>query len=130
MFEIECKIGDKKEIMFCVFGQKGKSGGGTLFGVGGQYGEEKPTFECFCEDEINDKIASKLGIKKEKIIWEEKNDLYFNNTRQRFVASLLALTSFGSYNSGYTARSSRPNSTKGETSYSQKTLSEIRRLGL
>ncbi len=71
LFEIECELGDKKERMFCVFGQKGKSGGGTLFGVGGQYGEEKPTFECFREDEINDKIASKLGIRKEKIIWEE-----------------------------------------------------------
>ena len=43
---------------------------------------------------------------------------------ERFVASLLALTSFRSYNTGYTARFTRPNSTKGGTSYSPKTLGE------
>ena len=44
---------------------------------------------------------------------------------ERFVASLLALTSFGSYNTGYTARFTRPNSAKGGTSYSPSTLCEI-----
>jgi len=42
-----------------------------------------------------------------------------------FVASLLVLTSFGSYNTNYTARFTRPNSAKGGTSYSPKTLSAI-----
>ncbi len=37
---------------------------------------------------------------------------------ERFVASLLALTSLGSYNTGYTARFTRPNSAKDGTSYS------------
>ena len=44
---------------------------------------------------------------------------------ERFVASLLALTSFGSYNTGYTAHSVRPNSAKGGTSYSPNTLYEM-----
>ena len=44
---------------------------------------------------------------------------------ERFVASLFALTSFGSYNTGYMAHSVRPNSTKGGTSYSPMTLYEI-----
>ena len=37
----------------------------------------------------------------------------------------LALTSFGSYNTGYTAHSVRPNSAKGGTSYSPNTLGVI-----
>jgi len=44
---------------------------------------------------------------------------------ERFVASLPALTSFGSYNTGYTAHSVRPNSAKGGTSYSPSTLGVI-----
>jgi len=46
---------------------------------------------------------------------------------ERFVASLLALTSFGSYNTGYMAHSVRPNSAKGGTSYSPMTLGEMLR---
>lgn len=45
---------------------------------------------------------------------------------ERFVASLLALTSFGSYNTGYTAHSVRPNSAFGGTSYSPNMLGETR----
>ena len=47
---------------------------------------------------------------------------------ERFVASLFALTSFGSYNTGYTARFTRPNPAFSGTSYSPKTLSEIARI--
>jgi len=46
---------------------------------------------------------------------------------ERFVASLLALTSFGSYNTGYTAHSVRPNPDFVGTSYSPIPLSEIGR---
>jgi len=45
----------------------------------------------------------------------------------RFVASLLALTSFGSYNTGYTAHFIRPNLSYGQTSYSLKPLYAIKR---
>jgi len=69
LFEIECKIGENIEKMYCVFGQKGESGGITGLGFGGQYGKNEPIFECFSQSEINDKIARKLGIKKENIRW-------------------------------------------------------------
>ena len=38
-------------------------------GFGGQYGKNEPTFECFSQSEIDDKIARKLGIKEENIRW-------------------------------------------------------------
>ena len=47
---------------------------------------------------------------------------------ERFVDSLFALTSLGSYNTGYTVHSVRPNSAKGGTSYSPMTLGEISRV--
>jgi len=69
VFEIECKRGEKTEKMYCIFGQKGESGGISGLGFGGQYGKDKLTFECFSQSEIDDKIARKLGIKKECIKW-------------------------------------------------------------
>jgi len=69
LFEIECKIGERTEKMYCVFGQKGGSGGISGLGFGGQYGKNEPTFECFSQSEIDGKIARKLGTKKENIKW-------------------------------------------------------------
>jgi hypothetical protein len=44
---------------------------------------------------------------------------------ERFIASLLALTSFESYNTGYMAHFVLPNPAFSGTSYSPKTLGEI-----
>jgi hypothetical protein len=61
---------------------------------------------------------TEMGGKEKKIIIEGFG-------AERFVASLLALTSFGSYNTGYTAHFTRQNSAFGGTSYSPNTLGEI-----
>ena len=71
-------------------------------------------------------VESETGEKALRYLRKAQFEALLKSRRaERFVASLLALTSFGSYNVGYTVRSTRPNSAKGGTSYSPNTLSDM-----
>jgi len=71
MFEIECKKEneEEKKKIYCAFGTEGKTGGASALGFGGQYGTQEMTIECFREDEIIEKVARELDVKKEDIKW-------------------------------------------------------------
>ena len=64
---VRCDIDGRKEVFNCVVGQEGRSAGGTIFGTGGQYGENKTTLVCFNDDDIKNAISRRLGIKRERI---------------------------------------------------------------
>ena len=71
VFEIVCGIekegNEETEILQCIMGSEGKSGGVSIFGMGGQYGEQKPTITCFTDGEVREEVAKKLKVKKENI---------------------------------------------------------------
>ena len=69
----ESSVDVEPKKMYCLFTSKGKSGGASGFGFGGQYGEQLPVLKCFPEDEFKKEIAKALRTKQENIKIADKD---------------------------------------------------------
>lgn len=71
VYEIECGVGkegnEQTKILQCLLASEGKSVGGSVFSLGGQYGKQNTAITCFSEDEFKEEISKKLKVNKENI---------------------------------------------------------------
>ncbi len=69
VYEVECKEprDNKSKKTFCVITTEGKTGGASLLGTGGQYGQQSTKVVCIPEKDFSKEVAKSLEIDEKNI---------------------------------------------------------------